>query len=102
MDPSATKVEPLAISGGTPVRAKLLPYGRQSLDDDDIQAVVEVLKSDWLTTGPKVAEFEESFADRGVASFAVSVSAGMAALHAAAFAAGLSDSDEAIVPPLTF
>ena len=45
--------------GARPVREKLLPYGRQSLDDADIQAVVEVLKSDWLTTGPKVDEFEE-------------------------------------------
>src|ERR1700756_5034113 len=97
-----TKLETLAIDGGKPVRGKLLPYGRQSLDDDDIQAVVEVLKSDWLTTGPKVAEFEEAFADRVGARFAVSVSSGTAALHAAAFAAGLSDSDEAIVTPLTF
>ena len=60
-----TKLETLAIHGGTPVREKLLPYGRQSLDDEDIQAVVEVLKSDWLTTGPKVGEFEERFCGVG-------------------------------------
>jgi len=57
-----TKLETLAIHGGTPVREKLLPYGRQSLDEADVQAVVEVLKSDWLTTGPKIGEFEERFA----------------------------------------
>ena len=66
------KLEPLAIHGGTPVRKTLLPYGRQSLDDNDIQAVVSVLKSDWLTTGPKVAQFEEAFASRVGARFAVS------------------------------
>ena len=47
----------LAIDGGPPVRTEMLPYGRQSITDADIQAVVEVLRSDWLTTGPKVAEF---------------------------------------------
>ena len=55
--------EVLAIHGGPPVRETLLPYGRQSLDEDDIQAVVEVLRSDWLTTGPKVAEFEEAIGE---------------------------------------
>ena len=54
--------EVLAIDGGTPVRKTLLPYGRQSIAEEDIQAVVDVLRSDWLTTGPKVAEFEEAFA----------------------------------------
>lgn len=84
------------------MREKLLPYGRQSLDDDDIQAVVEVLKSDWLTTGPKVAEFEEAFAEWVGARFAVSFSSGTAALHGAAFAAGLGPGDEAITTPMTF
>ncbi|MGA9530098.1 MAG: UDP-4-amino-4,6-dideoxy-N-acetyl-beta-L-altrosamine transaminase [Terriglobales bacterium] len=97
-----TKLEPLAIHGGTPVRKTLLPYGRQSLDDDDLQAVVGVLKSDWLTTGPKVAEFEEAFASRVGARFAVSFSSGTAALHGAAFAANLQPGDEAITTPLTF
>jgi perosamine synthetase len=92
----------LAIHGGTPVRAKLLPYGRQSVDEADIQAVVEVLRSDWLTTGPKVAEFEEAFAARVGAKYAVSFSSGTAALHAATFAAGLKPGDEAITTPLTF
>jgi len=102
MSAQPTKLEPLAIHGGTPVRDKLLPYGRQSLDDGDIRAVVDVLKSDWLTTGPKVAEFEEQFAAWVGAKFAVSFSSGTAALHGAAFAAGLGPGDEAITTPLTF
>ena len=92
----------LAINGGLPVRETFLPYGRQSLDEADIRAVVEVLRSDWLTTGPKVGEFEEAFATRVGAAHAVSFTSGTAALHAAAFAAGLKDGDEAIVTPLTF
>ncbi len=92
----------LAINGGLPVRATFLPYGRQSVDEADIRAVVEVLRSDWLTTGPKVGEFEEAFAARVGAAHAVSLTSGTAALHAAAFAAGLKDGDEAIVTPLTF
>ncbi len=84
------------------MREKLLPYGRQSLDDDDIQAVVDVLRSDWLTTGPKVGEFEEAFAGWIGTRFAVSFTSGTAALHGAAFAAGLGAGDEAITTPLTF
>src|SRR5579863_8182342 len=92
----------LAINGGMPVRSSFLPYGHQSIDDADIQAVIEVLRSDWLTTGPKVGEFEEAFAARVGAAYAVSVSSGTAALHAAAFAAGLKAGNEAITTPLTF
>jgi len=101
---NATSISPqsLAIHGGEPVRVTLLPYGRQSVDEADIRAVVEVLRSDWLTTGPKVAEFEEAFAARVGAAHAVSFSSGTAALHAAAFAAGLKPGDEAITTPLTF
>ena len=94
--------EQLAIQGGKPVRATLLPYGRQSITEEDIAAVVEVLRSDWLTTGPKVAEFEEAFARKVEARYAVSFSSGTAALHAAAFAADLNAGDEAITTPLTF
>jgi perosamine synthetase len=97
-----TELETLAIHGGMPVRGELLPYGRQSLDDEDIQAVVEVLKSDWLTTGPKIGEFEERFAAWIGARHAVSFSSGTAALHGAAFAAGLGPGDEAITTPMTF
>jgi len=94
--------EALAIDGGNPVRKNLLPYGRQSIDEDDVRAVVDVLRSDWLTTGPKVGEFEEAFAARVGSKYAVAFSSGTAALHGAAFAAGLQAGDEAITSPLTF
>src|SRR5229473_973845 len=78
MTATAATREALALHGGTPVRTTLLPYGRQTIDEEDIQAVVDTLRSGWLTTGPKVNEFEE------------------------AFAAGLGAGDEAITSPLTF
>lgn len=84
------------------MREKLLSYGRQSIDEDDIRAVVETLRSDWLTTGPKVNEFEEAFAAWVGARYALSFSSGTAALHGAAFAAGIGSGDEAITSPLTF
>lgn len=84
------------------MRKTLLPYGRQSIGEEDIQAVVDALHSDWLTTGPKVAEFEEAFAAWVGAKHAVSFSSGTAALHGAAFAAGLKAGDEAITTPMTF
>src|SRR5437879_9689835 len=102
MSSTSVTAQPLAIDGGSPVGEKPLPYGRQAVDESDIQAVVEVLRSDWLTTGPKVGEFEEAFAARVGAAHAVSFSSGTAALHAAAFAAGLKAGDEAITTPLTF
>ena len=102
MGTTSLSSQALAINGGPPVRSTLLPYGRQSLDEADIAAVVDVLRSDWLTTGPKVGEFEEVFAERVGASHAVSFSSGTAALHAAAFTAGLQPGDEAITTPLTF
>lgn len=94
--------EQLAIHGGPLVRKTLLPYGHQSISERDIQAVVDVLRSDWLTTGPKVAEFEEAFAAWVGAKHAVSFSSGTAALHGAAFASGLQPGDEAITSPMTF
>jgi perosamine synthetase len=102
MSLSAPTREALAIHGGTPVRKTLLPYGRQSIEEDDIHAVVETLRSDWLTTGPKIPEFEEAFAAWVGARYAVSFSSGTAALHGAAFAAGIETGDEAITTPLTF
>ena len=96
-----TTRETLAVKGGTPVRKTLLPYGKQSIDDDDVDAVVAVLRSDWMTTGPKVTEFEEAFAARVGSKYAVSFSSGTSALHGAAFAAGLGPGDEAITTPLT-
>ena len=80
----------------------MIPYGRQSIDEDDIKAVVEVLRSDWLTTGPKVAEFEQAVADYVGAKYAVAVSSGTAALHCAMYALGIGRGDEVIVPPITF
>ena len=94
--------EQLAVEGGRPVRAKFLPYGRHNVTQEDIDAVVEVLRSDWLTTGPKVEEFEHAFADYVGAAHAVSFSSGTAALHGGCFAAGLGIGDEAITTPLTF
>ena len=79
-----------------------IPYGRQNINEDDINAVVEVLKSDFLTTGPKIAEFEEKFADYVGAKYAVAVSNGTAALHIACMAAGLKEGDEVITTPITF
>ncbi len=86
----------------TPLRQTLLPYGHQSIEEEDIQAVVDVLRSDWLTSGPKVDEFEEAFAARVGAKYAVAFSSGTGALHGAAFAAGLKPGDEAITSPMTF
>jgi len=80
----------------------VLPYGKQSIDEDDIQAVVQVLRSDWLTTGPMVSEFEGAFAQYVNAREAVAVTNGTAALHAAMFALGIGPGDEVIVPALTF
>ena len=92
----------LAIEGGRPVRASMLPYGRHCVDEADIEAVVAVLRSDWLTTGPIVDEFETAFAKVVGVPHAVAVSSGTAALHAAAFAAGIGPGDEVITTPLTF
>lgn len=92
----------LAINGGTPVRSSYLPYGTQQIDDDDIAAVVETLKSGWLTTGPKVGEFESAFAAFTGSKHAVAVSNGTAALHAAVHALDIGPGDEVIVTPMTF
>ncbi len=92
----------LAIAGGSPVRSTFLPYARQSIDEADIEAVNDVLRSDWLTTGPKVEEFEAAFAATVGAEHAVAISSGTAGLHAAAFAAGLGPGDEAVTTPMTF
>lgn len=95
-------MEPLAIKGGRPVRKKLLPYDHQWLDEDDINSVVAVLRSDWITQGPKVDEFERKLAEYCGVKYAVAVSSGTAALHAACAVAGISDGDEVITTPITF
>jgi perosamine synthetase len=79
-----------------------IPYGRQSIDDDDIEAVVAVLRGDWLTQGPAVAAFEEACAAACGAPYAVAFSSGTAALHAACHAAGLGPGDEAVASGMTF
>lgn len=80
----------------------MIPYGKQTIEKDDIQSVVDVLKSDYLTTGPKIAEFEKMVADYVGAKYAVAISNGTSALHAACFAAGIQPGDEVITTPLTF
>ena len=92
----------LAIEGGRPVRQTALPYGQQCVDEDDIKAVVDVLRSDWLTTGPQVRAFEEAFAACVGARHAVAVSSGTAALHAAVYSIEIGPGDEVIVPAVTF
>lgn len=79
----------------------MIPYGRHSINDDDIAAVVAVLKSDWLTTGPLVEEFEAAL-EKVVGAPCISVSSGTAALHCAYAAIGLAPGDEVITPPITF
>lgn len=92
----------VAGSAASAVRQTMLPYGRQCVTDEDIRLVVEVLRGDWLTTGPTVEQFEEAFARRCDAAEAVAVSSGTAALHAAMFALGVGPGDEVIVPAMTF
>ncbi len=92
----------LAIDGGTPVRERLLAYGHQSVDDADVDAVAQVLRSEWLTTGPKVREFERAFARLLGAGEAVVLSSGTAALHAAMHGLAIAPGDEVIVPAMTF
>lgn len=79
-----------------------IPYGTQSIDDDDIEAVVSVLKSDYLTTGPAITEFENKVAKYVGVKYAVAIANGTAALHAACFAAGVGEGDEVITTPITF
>jgi len=92
----------LAIDGGEPVRASMLPYAHQQIDDADVDAVAAALRSDWLTTGPRVPAFEEALCSVTGARHAVAYSSGTAALHGATLAAGLGPGDEAITTPMTF
>jgi perosamine synthetase len=84
------------------INMKYIPYGRQSIDEDDIREVVKVLKSDWLTQGDTVRKFEEALARYCGVKYAVAVSSGTAALHLACLASGLKKGDEAITSPITF
>ncbi|MBE1499418.1 UDP-4-amino-4,6-dideoxy-N-acetyl-beta-L-altrosamine transaminase [Amycolatopsis lexingtonensis] len=82
--------------------AEFLPYGRQSISEEDIQAVVDVLRGDWLTTGPAVHQFENDLAGYTGGTPAVAVTSGTAALHVAYAAAGIRAGDEVVTSPMTF
>ena len=73
---------------------KAIPYGRQNITDDDIQSVIETLKSDYLTQGPKIAEFESAFANYVDSKYAVAVSNGTGALHLCTLALGVKEGDK--------
>lgn len=92
----------LAINGAPPVRDQLLPYGRQTIDEDDLRAVADTLNSDWLTTGPEVERFEKAIADFVGTKYAVAYSNGTAALHGAYYACGIESGDEIITSGMTF
>lgn len=85
-----------------PIRSTMLPYGQQWLDEQDIEAVVEVLKSDFITQGPAIEAFEAKVALHVGAKYAVAFTNGTAALHGACFAAGIGEGDEVITTPVTF
>lgn len=95
-------MEKLAIFGGKPIRENPIFYGRQCIEQDDIDAVVETLKSDLITCGPKAAELEKKLCELTGAKYAVIVANGTAALHLAALAAGFQEGDEVIVSSITF
>ena len=88
--------------GRTHMNEPFIPYARQSIDDDDIAAVAEALRSDWLTQGPRIAAFEEAVAERVGAKHGIAVATGTAALHCACRAAGVGPGDEVITAPITF
>jgi UDP-4-amino-4,6-dideoxy-N-acetyl-beta-L-altrosamine transaminase len=96
------QMEKLAIHGGKPVRNSLLSYGSQWVIEEDIAAVVETMRSPFLTQGPQITEFERKVADKSGAKYAVAFCNGTAALHGAMFAAGIGEGDEVITSPLTF
>ncbi len=95
-------MEKPAIEGGTPVRETPIFYGHQYIDEADIQAVEEVMKSDYLTCGPKIGELEKKLCDVTGAKYAVVCANGTAALHIAALCAGVGEGDEVITTPITF
>ena len=95
-------MEKLAIKDGYPVRGGKIFYGRQWIDEKDIQAVDSVLRSDYITCGPKVDELERTLCEFTGAKYAVAVNSGTSALHCAAIAAGVGPGDEVITTPITF
>ena len=95
-------METLAVNGGKPVRSEKIFYGKQWIDEDDVAAVAETLRSPYITCGPKVTEMEKCLEEYTGAKHAVAVSNGTAALHCACIAAGIGAGDELITTPLTF
>jgi len=92
----------LALKGGKPVRDSWLPYGHQLIDNTDIAAVTDALKSDFLTQGPRIKQFEEALAKATGVNYAVAIANGTAALHAAYYSAGITRGDLIITSPITF
>lgn len=92
----------LAINGAKPVRDTLLPYGRQSIDEEDLKHVRDILQSDWLTQGPEIERFEKAVAKYVGVKYAVAYSSGTSALHGAYYAAGLKPQEEVLLAPITF
>ena len=84
------------------LKKKSLPYSRQFIDEEDIEAVVRTLRSDWLTTGPQVEEFEKRFATEVNADYAIACSSGTAALHLLYIANNIGPGDSVIIPSMTF
>ena len=99
---SSFTAESLAINGGPKIRETFLSYGQQTINEDDIAAVVACLRDPYLTTGPRVAEFEQKICDYTKSKHACAVSNGTAALHVAMYAAGVGPGDEVIVSNMTF
>lgn len=99
---AGSKQPSLAIMGGKPVRDTWLPYGHQTIDDEDVASVAEALRAELLTQGPKVQELEAAIAKQVGVKHAVSIANGTAALHAAYFAAGVTSGDLIITTPITF
>jgi len=95
-------MNPIALHGGEPVRTSLLPYSAQSINDADIEKVIDTLRASLITTGPVVQEFEAAIARYVGAEHAVALSSGTAALHAAMYAIDIKPGDEVIVPAITF
>ena len=96
------RMEKLAIEGGSPVRQARIGYGRQWIDEDDIKAVEDVLRSDYLTCGPKTEEAQEALSRYTGAKHAVLLNSDTSALHCACIAAGVGPGDEVITTPMTF
>lgn len=80
----------------------MIPYGRQTVDDDDIQAIAQATRSTWLTCGPTVGKFEQALAESAGVAHGAAVSSGTAALHCALYALGVGPGDEVLVPAMTF